>query len=50
VVYNKVEVKEIKNNFIRIGEVAYNKVDIVNIIELKIQKIKWLTAKGFIIN
>ena len=50
VVYNKVEVKEIKNNFIKIDEVAYNKVDIVNIVEPKIQNIKWLTAKGFITN
>jgi len=50
VVYNKIKVKEIKDNFVKVKEIDYNKVDIINIVEPKIQKIKWFIVKGFITN
>lgn len=53
-IIDKVRVQEIIKEITYIKEksrdISYNKVHVINIIEPKTQQIKWVTAKGYIIN
>jgi hypothetical protein len=48
IVYNKVRVQEIKNRYTIGKDIDYNKVNVVNVVEPKVQQIKWITARATI--
>jgi hypothetical protein len=43
-----VRVREVRNKFTRAREIAYNKVDVIDITLPTVTRTKWVTAKAYI--